>query len=210
MAGLLCALLAVLPALAASSSELPRGFLIGDSDGVHVTANGEYFIYCTDMQAGDKIHKVLTIQNNEPEGRFRLHMTATPLFATGPIDLLNSIHLTLKLEGKTLYRGRVRGDEGVDMINNALDLGVYASGDVRTMTIDLELDKNLPSERFHAKSVAEVGWNFIAVKDETSTPPKTGDVSEHILEYAAASLALLTLITFGFAHRRKAQNERNQ
>ena len=68
-------------AVSAADTELPEGFLIGDSDGTHVSANGDYFIWAEDMYAGDVITKKLTIHNMENDKPFSLYMSAQPLFS---------------------------------------------------------------------------------------------------------------------------------
>ncbi len=160
-------------ATAYAVTTFPSGFLIGDDDGIRVTSEGKYFIYADNMEAGDVIRKTLKITNNE-HSTFTLSMTAEPLFQTGPIELLNKIHLKLTMDGKVLYNGRLYGDDGTNMITKALPLGTYSYGDTNTLQIELTLDKNLPRDLFRKKSIAEIQWNFHAVKKEDSSPPKTG------------------------------------
>lgn len=188
----------------ASSTVFPPGILIGDNDGIHVSADGEYFIYADNMEAGDSIKKTLTISNYEENSTFDLTMTASPLSQTGPIKLLEKIHLRLTLDGTELYNGRVYGDDGTNMITNAIKLGRYSSGDTKTMKIELELDKNLPRELFKKKSVAEIRWNFYAVKKTDDSPPKTGEMGSHTA--IMISVVLLEIASlFWILNKRKKQ-----
>jgi LPXTG-motif cell wall-anchored protein len=129
-------------------------------------------------------------------------MTAQPLQSTGPFDLLDKVRLNLSLDGRQIYDGRVRGDEGNDMIRNALELGEYAYGDSGTMVITLTVDKDM--KLFYEKSAADIRWHFYAVKDEPADPPKTG---ETIRNYLLALAAALTIGTFILIAVRKKQKE---
>lgn len=161
----------------AAAVGLPAGFLIGDQDGISVSADGEYIINAVGLMPGDVLTKAITIRDLTDNLETTLTMHAEPLETSGPIDLLDAIHLTLELvdnKGKTtkLYDGRVRGDEDTNMIKNPLQLGVYKTGDQATLNVRLVVDENIvPTEEL---SVAEVKWIFNAVRAVPPDPPKTG------------------------------------
>lgn len=184
------------------AENLPTGFLIGDHDGIHVTRDGAYFIDAVDLRPGDVITKKLTIRNTERDLPFRLTMSAQPLFATGPVDLLKRVDLEIRLDGKLIYEGIIQGDEGADMVNNMLELGTYAYGDSKTMDIRLTVDENMP--QYEQKSEAEIKWNFYAVKDTAADPPKTGESISVII--AIIVLILLNFTTLFFLLKSK-ENE---
>lgn len=171
--------LAVVSGAASSATAvgLPAGFLIGDQDGIRVSSDGEYIINAVGLMPGDVLTKAISIQNLSNGLETTLTMHAEPLETSGPIDLLDAIHLTLELvdkDGKVkqLYDGRVRGDEDTDMINNPLKLGVYNSGDQATLNVRLKVDEEIvPTEEI---SVAEIRWIFNAVRVVPVDPPKTG------------------------------------
>jgi LPXTG-motif cell wall-anchored protein len=100
-------------------------------------------------------------------------MRAEPLFSTGPVNLLNTVHLELKLDGKTIYSGRCRGDEDVNMIENALQLGEYKLGEVRVVDITLTVDPEMIA--YEEESEAQFKWIFYAYRDQDSVSPRTGD-----------------------------------
>lgn len=181
-------------ALAATTTNLPASFLIGDQDGISVTYDGYYYINAVDLMPGDVITKKLTIQNLEHDSNpFMLYMTAEPLETNGPIDLLNAVHLTLKLDGREIYSGRIRGDEGFDMIQNALDLGTYATGDTSVMEITLKVDDNM--QLSYEESEADIAWHFYAIRDEYYDPPKTGDeIAVWLCAAAAGTMLILSLV----------------
>ncbi len=208
MKALVMVMILLLPGInAVAESAFPPGLLIGDNDGIHVTSEGKYFIYADDMKAGDVIQKTLTISNTE-NSTFTLTMTADPLDQTGPIELLDKIKLRLTLDGKQIYNGRVYGDDGNNMILNALQLGRYSFGDRKTMKIELSLDKNIPKSQFMQKSIAEVRWNFYAVKDDYATPPKTGEEINQILMASCTALIGVALILF-YKSQRKSEKKTN-
>lgn len=179
--------------IASAADVLPPGFLIGDTDGIHVSGDGEYFIYADKLRPGDTIYKTLIINNLE-DSTFELSMTATPLSQTGPIDLLDKIHLKLILDGEEIYDGRVYGDDGVNMILNSLPLGEYSHGDMKTMQIELVFDKSIPRELLLTKSVAEVRWNFYAVKKAGPNQPNTGETINLILMFTIILFGVLSII----------------
>jgi hypothetical protein len=189
-------------ALAAAETKLPPNFLIGDQDGINVDVDGTYMIDARKLQPGDVIKKTLTIQNLEqddptPEGSipYTLTMRAEPLETKGPVNLLDQVQLTIEFDGNVLYQGRVRGDEGVNMIENALQLGVYATGDRKTMNITLRVDDDaIPQPE---KSEADFAWHFYAFRALTrETPPDTGwlgDNAMYLLLFTGMLLACVLM-----------------
>ena len=180
---------------AAAATNLPDGFLIGDQNGITVGVDGEYYINCEEVLPGDVFHKVLTIQNLDVTGAapessvpFNLTMRMEPVSETGPVKLLDITRLDLKLDGVVIYSGRVRGDEGVNAILNALFLGEYKPGDQRALDITLTVDGNVTQADWEqeAYSEAKFRWTFYAYRDKSEDGPKTG-----VLETYGAALLLI-------------------
>jgi len=190
-------------AVYAAATDLPSGVLIGDQNGIMVSRDGSYFIDAEALQAGDVITKQLTILNTEPFG-CDISMMAAPLGETGPVDLLNEVHLNLKLDGAVIYDGRVRGVDGIDMTRNPLKLGNYQSGTQRTLDITLTVNPGMKTYWAHSEALFK--WNFYAEQQvKTDKPkagghqtegPKTGDFFRYGLYVfiAAASLAAGALL----------------
>jgi len=186
---------------AVRETQLPQGLLIGDQDGVCVNAHGYYYIDARDLLPGEVVRKVLTIQNLEQRERsaeagipFIVSLTAEPLLSTGPIDLLDLVHMTIRLEGELVYDGKVRGDGTPNMIETALPLGEYAIGDRRTLDITLTVASDM---RIHEeKSKAEFRWQFYAARIIDSPPPKTGVLDNYgfLLPVGGAMLLCFFLI----------------
>ena len=194
----------------ASTTNLPHSFLIGDSEGIRVGVDGLYYIHAKGVVPGDVFTKRLTIQNLEMAGDTReseipytLTMRAEPLFSMGPVDLLDVVHLELKLDGQILYSGRCRGDEGVNMIEAPLFLGIYKPGYQRTLDIKLTVSGGWELSR--EISVAEFKWIFYAWREMESEPPKTG-----VAEYSALILlgAAIPLFWFLLVVKKKKRQAR--
>lgn len=207
-----CILLCVLFAMAccaneasASEQKLPSSMLIGDTDGIHVGTDGQYFIQADNLRPGDVIKKTLTIRNVGLNETYQLSMLASPLTTSGPVDLLDAVHLTLVLSGRIIYSGRLRGDTGVNMITNALDLGEYGPDDSATLEITLKVDSDIEISR--TKSVAEIKWIFAAVRTDGTdvTAPKTGDLIGYTISIAFL-LSQLAVVLLLLAKRRKREN----
>jgi len=193
-----------------STTNLPSSFLIGDSEGIRVGVDGVYYIEALGVVPGDVFTKRLTIQNLDMTGTtpeseipYTLTMRAEPLFQVGPVDLLDVVDLELKLDGRVIYQGRVRGDEGVNMIETPLQLGVYKPGDQRTL--DIKLTARPDWEIGYEKSVAEFKWIFYAWRATPRDAPKTG-----IVEYGAFGLVGGVVLLWVFLILKKKKRDQEE
>ncbi|MDR1513351.1 MAG: LPXTG cell wall anchor domain-containing protein [Propionibacteriaceae bacterium] len=157
----------------AQADALPPGVLISDQAGLRVLKDGDYFIDARNLRPGEVKTTSLTIQNTEDHIPFQLFMTAEPMDSVGPVDLLNEVELRLELDGRDIYRGRIRGDENVDMVANSLNLGTYRTGDTKVMKITLTVNPDM--KQSYTESRATIGWHFYAAKNQHSDAPKTGE-----------------------------------
>jgi len=197
---------------AATATDLPSGVLIGDHDGINVDAHGYYYIDVRELKPGDVIHKTVTIQNlsqNDytPEGNipYTVTMAAEPLFSTGPVDLLDKTQLVLKLDGQTIYSGRVRGDGVPNMIERALELGTYDAGDRRTLDITLTVDSDM--QLFEEKSEADFKWKFYAYRATNTDDPKTGLFEAYWTYLLPIGGTLLLFALLGFKKKKREQKK---
>jgi len=201
----------VVPSASARPVNLPPGVLIVDSDGIRVSRSGVYFIDASSIQAGDIITKRLTIRNNETN-TVRLAMRSETLEETGPLKLLDEIHMTLTLDGRIIYGGRLRGNGGVDMTTNALDLGTFEGGKESALDIVLKVPADLPQK--YTVSEALHRWVFTAKQDpeQPKRPggsPKMGDIVRwvgYVLIFGVATVSVGLLI----AKRRNVGKEQEQ
>jgi len=181
---------------------LPEGLLIGDENGIAVEKDGGYFIEASGLVAGDIITKKLEITNFDPKYSFVLSMTSEPMESSGPVNLLDMIHLTLTLDNRQIYDGSVRGDGNPDMTRDPLPLGEYAYGRRSVLTIVLRVSDDLrptwtPSE-------AVVGWQFYAVRFDT-TGVDTGDHANPAVLAAACALSggLIAVVVIRRSHENR-------
>jgi len=190
----------------AAVTNLPAGILIGDQDGIRIDVDGAYFINADALEAGDVITKRLVIRNTESYA-YRVSMTAESLEETGPLHLLDEVHCTLKMDGKVLYNGRVRGNDGINIIRNALDLGTYQSGDQKTLDITLTVNKDMKQYAWTA-SEAFFKWIFYAVQDDGgSGGPNTGGIIRNSLFAVMPGLVLAMVVLLLIKRRREDQTK---
>ena len=209
-----CALMAVFSGAglirAAAETNLPDSFLIGDQNGIQVGVDGNYYIDA-DVKPGDVITKKLTIQNldqGRPESKipYVLSMLAEPLDETGPLKLLDEVHMEFKLDGKVIYSGRTRGDAaGNDITQRPLTLGEYAPGDQKVLDIKFTVDPGMVSST--ELSVAHFAWHFYAVRAAEPQEPQTGDVVKTYAPYLAVMGGML-LFCFALVVLKKKKEER--
>ncbi|MDR1800831.1 MAG: signal peptidase I [Lachnospiraceae bacterium] len=196
----------------AMQNALPQGMLIGDSNGIRVSYDGDYFIDAKNLRPGEVITKELIVRNMEDEGTYTLSLLAQPIGSSGPQDLLEKVNLTLKVDGDEVYKGRIKGDEGINIIENPLPLGEYPAGKSRTILITLTVDSDLLIT--YDKSEAEIGWQFYAVKKENEggngknggiggKGVKTGDLADGIMLLLSAFwMALMSLMLIIWKRRK--------
>jgi hypothetical protein len=195
-----------------TTTNLPAGILVGDQDGLNADEHGYYYIDCRGLVAGQVIHKTITLANYSQndttrEGKipYVLSMTAEPVSTEGPNDLLDT-QVVMKLDGKVIYQGSVRGDGTPDMRVNALALGTYEVGDRRTLDITMTVDENLILSEETSK--ADFRWKFYAYRALTDTeePPYTG-IIEQYWYYVVPFLPVLVLAIILVLSKRKKQKD---
>jgi LPXTG-motif cell wall-anchored protein len=204
------ALIAVLSGTATNAAAvgLPAGFLIGDQDGIQVNADGEYIINAVGLMPGDVLTKTITIRNLSEGMPYALTLIAEPEKPEGPVDLLEAIELTLELNGTQIYKGAVRGDDDSNMVQNALQLGTYKTGDESVLKIKLVVDELMvPSETI---SKADVKWIFNAAREPDPDPPKTGQTAGYVLFGMTTSGLLMISATLVFLRKRKDEQRKNE
>jgi len=192
-------------AVNAVATNLPAGMLIGDQNGIHVDTDGAYFIDAEDLEAGDVITRQLVIRNTE-RFPFRLSMTTEPLEETGLQKLLDEINLKLEMEGRVLYNGRVRGDEGVNMVVNALDLGVFETGQQKTLEITLTVNPEM-TKLYWTSSEAQCKWIFHAVQEVEQRGPQTGEMIQNALYFIMPGLVVAMGVLLLMKKKRQEENK---
>jgi len=205
LAACLAAMVCGTAALAAETN-LPDSFLIDDENGISVKGAGTFLLYSRDLMPGDVTTRTLTLRNLEQGEPFRLHMLGESPRSAGFVDWLDNLHLRITLDGRVLYTGRLRGDggdtrtmkgNGIDLINEGLDLGIYRMGDYGTLEFVVTADAgHMSADDLYASSSANIDWVFVAVKDAKTDPPKTGEAFRYSMAVLLLSLLILSAVFY--------------
>ena len=153
-----------------AAKELPPGMVIGDSDGMYATSEGEYYIDLVDILPGDVFEKEITIRSLDLEEPFSLGMLVEEIESTGSVDWKNHITMTLVLDGKEIYHGPLLGDASRDWSKTPLELGVCTYGTDKIMHAIFTIDSSLTNENLSEKSTLNFIWNFVGTKDQPTEP----------------------------------------
>lgn len=171
--GILLCLLAcfggVYPAEAAQA--LPPGMVIGDSDGVYATSEGEYYVDLVDILPGDTYEKEVTIRSLDLEEPFSLGMLVEEIDSTGSVDWKEHITMTLTLDDKEIYHGPILGDGQTDWTKTPLELGVCKYGTDKLLVAKFSVDDSLTNEDLREDSALQFYWTFVGTKDQKPTEP---------------------------------------
>ncbi|MGG5316074.1 hypothetical protein IGI49_000768 [Enterococcus sp. AZ071] len=155
-----------------AAKALPPGMVIGDSEGMYATSDGEYYIDLVDILPGDVYKKEITIRSLDLEDPFSLGMLVEEIDSTGSLDWKNHITMTLTLDGEQIYKGSLLGDSGKDWSKVPLELGVCKYGTDKLMIAEFAVDSQLTNENLREKSALNFYWTFVGTKDQPIEPTK--------------------------------------
>ncbi|MBO1308897.1 LPXTG cell wall anchor domain-containing protein [Enterococcus sp. 669A] len=163
---------------------LPPGMVIGDSDGVYASSDGEYYIDLVDIKPGDVYEKEITIRSLDLEEPFSLGLLAEEVSSTGSINWADHIFLRLSLDGEEIYDGLLLGDGTFDWSKTPFELGVCKYGTDKILTATFTIDPAVSDEDLRERSVLEFYWTFVGTRDQptkpsdSSEPPEPSESSE--------------------------------
>ena len=171
--GILMCLLACFGGLrsAEAAQALPPGMVIGDSDGVYATSEGEYYVDLVNILPGDMYEKEITIRSLDLEEPFSLGMLVEEGDSTGSVDWKEHITMTLTLDDKEIYHGPLLGDGKTDWTKTPLELGVCKYGTDKVLVAKFSVDGSLTNEDLREDSTLQFYWTFIGTKDQKPTEP---------------------------------------
>ena len=112
---------------------LPEKLVVLDDNGNSVSENGEYFFEVQDMTPGELYTKNIQIMNLREDASYHIYFNAQPMSKYGDIDLEEECVLTLYLDDRVVYTGKVTGDGVPDVRDEPLDLGRYGPGESRVL-----------------------------------------------------------------------------
>lgn len=154
------------------AQELPRGMVIGDSQGLNATSKGEYHVNITDVLPGGSWHTTISMVNMEKGSPYQLTMLISPATVSGSLDLSKALHMTLTYEGTVVYDGPASGiSDSVNLQTTPLDLGVFNAGDSRALEVTYSLSGEYTNKDFITKNVMDNVWTYYAVKTTAPTGP---------------------------------------
>lgn len=201
---------------AADTTNLPDGFLIGDSQGINVTKSGGYFFNLDGLLPGDTITRNLVIQNTRSED-YNLKMVIQPISSTGPVDLIEKMTMAFTLDNQVVYDGNLVSQVANQTAEGTeIDFGVIKGNSTRTMSIDLAVKTDIPWEDFQkGTSTAKVKWTFVANSDQlpntgkdivtkpTGEYPSTGETVSKVLFTLGILMTLVTLALYFMYYKRR-------
>lgn len=159
----------------ATTQNLPPGVVIADENGISATAEGEYYIDLPNILPGDSYKKDITIRSLDIKEPFDLGVLVTPKSKDGMLDLNDVVTLTLTLDGKKIYNGKLLGDGTFDWTTQPLRLGVCEYGKDQLLTAEFSIDKNLDTESFKEESQLLYYWTFVATKNQDKPKESTAE-----------------------------------
>lgn len=160
-----------------AAKTLPPGMVIGDSEGMYATSEGEYYIDLVDILPGEVYEKEITIRSLDLEDPFSLGMLAEEIDSSGSVDWKNHITLTLVLDGKEIYHGPLLGDDSRDWTKTPLELGVCKYGTDKLMKATFTIDSALTNEDLRSQSTLNFTWTFVGTKDQPTEPTTSTEPS---------------------------------
>ena len=116
---------------------LPEKLVVLDDNGNSVSENGEYFFEVQDMTPGELYTKNIQIMNLREDASYHIYFNAQPMAKYGDIDLEEECVLTLYLNERVVYQGKVTGDGVPDVRDEPLDLGKYGPGESRVLRAEI-------------------------------------------------------------------------
>ncbi|EOH94206.1 LPXTG cell wall anchor domain-containing protein [Enterococcus pallens] len=166
-----------------AAKTLPPGLVIGDSDGLYATSEGEYYIDLAGILPGEAYEKEITIRSLDLETPFSLGLLVEEIKSSGSVDWKNHITLKLVLDGKEIYQGPLLGDGSRDWSKTPLELGICRYGTDKVLKATFTMDPTLTNENLKAKSTLEFMWTFVGTKDQ----PTKSSTTESSVESSSSS-----------------------
>ncbi|EOH97702.1 LPXTG cell wall anchor domain-containing protein [Enterococcus pallens] len=161
-----------------AAKTLPPGLVIGDSEGMYATSEGEYYIDLVGILPGEVYEKEITIRSLDLEDPFSLGLLVEEVGSTGSIFWKEHITLTLLLDEKEIYQGSILGDGSFDWSKTPLELGVCRYGTDKLLKARFTMDAHLTNDDLREQSKLEFYWTFVGTRDQPTEPPTPTQPSE--------------------------------
>lgn len=203
-----------------SASELPPGLVIGDSQGVYANDDGEYFIDIKNILPGEKYSKEITLRNTDEKEPFELGILASELSQSGSIDFKECLTLTLVLDDKKIYQGKILGEDKDNWTQKALSLGSFSYGIDKILKVIIKVDSTLSNEDFKKGSECKFKWEFVATRNQKPIEPKeenkekpgfslpkTGEEWKNALYKICSGLLILLVVLLLWKHKKNQEKK---
>lgn len=160
-----------------AAKTLPPGMVIGDSEGVYATPEGEYYIDLVNILPGETYEKEITIRSLDLEEPFSLGLSVEKGEQSGRIDWNEFITMTLTLDGEEIYQGPILGNGRSDWSKTPLALGVCKYGTDKILKAHFTIDSSLTNEHYRESNVLTFHWTFVGTKDQSTEPTDSSTTS---------------------------------
>ena len=161
-----------------AAKELPPGMVIGDSEGMYATSEGDYYVDLVGILPGESYEKEITIRSLDLEEPFSLGMLVEEVGSSGSVFWKEHITLTLILDEKEIYQGPILGDGSFDWSKTPLELGVCKYGTDKLLLARFTMDSHLTNEDLREQSKLEFYWTFVGTKDQPTEPTEPSTPTE--------------------------------
>lgn len=204
------------------AAALPYGTIITDEKGVTLESDGNYFIDIPNALPGESYEKKLTIRSAQKIEPYDLSLKVKKIESSGKIDWNEYVRLTLTLDGKEVYRGKILGADKKDWSLEELPLGQFEYGTERELIARFDIDKTLTNEDFSERNTLLYNWIFIATRkgipiDDGEAAeshlkkffrlPQTGEEWREFIYLLIAGILLIVLLIIWWGNRRKEKRE---
>lgn len=197
---------------AAKDTQLPKGVLVTDENGISLTKSEGYFFNVTNLFPGDTIKRELEIRNERSEA-IGIDIDIVPISYSGPINLIKKTDMKWTYEDKVIFEGNlVNQDKKVYEKGSSIQLGKLPANSVKKIEIELYVNPEIPiKDLLNAESEAVVRWDVKASADEIKKPtvkplekitlnkgllPHTGEKIQALLTILAMLSILLVIIMY--------------
>ena len=160
-----------------AAKTLPPGLVIGDSEGMYATSEGDYYVDLVGILPGEVYEKEITIRSLDLEEPFSLGMLVEEVGSSGSVFWKEHITLTLILDDKEIYQGPILGDGSSDWAKTPLELGVCKYGTDKLLLVRFTLDSHLTNEDLREQSKLEFYWTFVGTRDRPTEPTEPTEPS---------------------------------
>lgn len=204
------------------AAALPYGSIITDNKGLTLESDGKYLVDIENALPGETYKKEFMIRSSEKIDPYDLSLRVKKVESHGNIDWNDHVLLTLTLDGKQIYQGKLLGDGKKDWSKEDLLLGKFEYGTERKLVAKFEIDKTLTNEDFSKVNTLLYNWQFIATRKgvpiedskKKDAPflrlPQTGEEWREFIYQAIAGILLILLAILIWKNRRKNHEKENE